>query len=359
MRAPPNANSRGNIFYITTPTSARSVEGTHPANASTDIPALGECDAADAVIRATTRLVRDRTIPPSSLSAGVLARLEWCTFDALRREDYTSAKKTEEAARFLTEHCRSQKAEELRSEETAIIQERLSQARHNLQSRSREWSHIFSVFQTDQGRLRAELLARHRTEELQFAENWSNPAFMISFTKPSQKLISLRKQQKGFALAKDFESASQIKMDADQLRRAETVTAEDRVENSMRLAYETMNERHRRELECFVEHQRKTEIFLRKERMRVIEPIERMISQLEMAQDRDKPLNLNPRASSRNALKPRVSIGRPATRVDPRIIHEYRLADAPEPLPVGAPDVARLIPGIRARAVRRRSVNRG
>jgi hypothetical protein len=323
------------------------------------MPALAPFGSSDAVVRAAARFLKDGTLPPSSLSADVLAHLEWRAFDSLRREDYISARKVEDAIGILTDYYRSQKAEDVHSDETAIIRERLSQARDNLKARSREWSHIFGLFQTEQVQLRGELLERHRAEALQFSENWSNPAYMISFTKPSNKLISLRKRQKELALAKDFESALEIKMDVDQLRRAEALTAEERAENSMRLAYETMIERHRREVECFVEHQRRTELFLKKERMRVIEPIERLIGKLEMAQNRKKPLNLNPRATTRNDRKPKVSLRRPASRVDPRMVCEYRTADAPEPLAVNAPDVAKLIPSIRARAVRRHSVKRG
>jgi hypothetical protein len=349
--APDDSRSADNVFYITTPTSARSVDGTHP------LPTAAH--TISSVADATSRFLADGTIPPASIADEVLAHLYGQTFEALRRQDYAFARKTEDAARFLSGEYASQKVEFLHNEETALLHERLSQARQNLQARLQEWSNIFRIFQNEQVHMREELMARHMIEEQQFGENWSSAAYLTSFTKQSYRLLSLRRQQKGAALVKDFEGAAQMKAEADHLQRREAATAEERAEESMRLAYETMMERHRREIECFAEHERQTEIFLRKEKERAIEPIEKMIAQLEIARDKDKPLNLNPRPVPRNARKPRVKlVGKPVSRIDVKTFLEFRSAEAPEPLSLNPPDVAKLIPKIRARSAQRSSVRR-
>jgi hypothetical protein len=284
----------------------------------------------------------------------VISQLRSQTFDSLRREDYDSAEKLEAASQYLTESYQSLAVDDRKTQESEIIRERLSQARHNLRLKSKEWENIFAIFQNEQKDKKAKMRARQSEEELEFAEYWSNPAYMTSFTKQSHNLNLLRKQQRLFALAKDFESAKRMKSDADHLRRIETVTAKERAESSMKLARETMLARHRREVECFSEHQRKIEAYLARERQKAIEPIQRLVSQLEIARDRDKPLNMNPRAPSQTARRPRVMrMERPATRINPRDVCEFRFGDVSEPLAVGGVDVAKIVPTLRTKNSRR------
>jgi hypothetical protein len=337
---------------MTTSASSRSIDENHPRN-SRD---LRKAEVTDSVRDATTRFLTDHTIPPPDLCGAVISELRFQIFDSLRREDYTSAKKMEAATHFLADTYQEHVLDGRRSDEDEVIRGRLSQARQNLCAKCAEWEEIFRLFQADETRQRSELLARQKEEELKLAENWSNPAYLISFTKPSPELNWLRKQQKLFALSKDFDTAAFLKSDVDRLRKIETVSAEERAELSMRLAREALLAQHQRELVCFTEHQRQIEAYLIRERRQAIEPMERLVAQLEIARDRYKPLNMNPRTRPKSAGVPRVMrVERPTPRMNPREVSEFRFADAPEPLPVGGVDVAKIVPALRHQRVRRGS----
>jgi hypothetical protein len=336
---------------MTTPTSSRSV-----CDASKPF-ALPDPSDRDPVSDAIRRFLENRAVPPPELCGAIVERLKVDRFDALRREAYERARQLEDAIRDLTEYSQSQMLDDLKSQEIEVVHERLAQAHENQRLRLQEWADIYRIFRGEQAAEHSAILARQEREEKLFQENWSNPAYMISFAKPSHALNSLRKQQKSFALSKDFETAARVKCEADALEQAETAGAAQRAEASLRLAYEAMGQRHRREIEAFLEHQRQREAYLEKERQHALEPIGRLIAQLETARDRDKPPNLNPRPATRNTRRPRVMrIERPETRLSVqtvRTIGEYRFADAPDPLPVPAPDVARIVPVLRARTARR------
>jgi hypothetical protein len=331
---------------MTTPTSSRSVGDALPAPPDPD-------PISDAI----TAFFQNRTYPPPDLCDAIVERLKVDRFNALRCEAYARAGQLEDAIHDLTEYSQSQMAHDLKLQQIEIVNERLAQAHENQRLRVQEWTDIFRIFRNEQAAEHSAILARQEREEKLFQENWSNPAYMVSFAKPSRALNALRKQQKSFALLKDFETAEQVKREADSLERAETASAGQRAEASLRLAYEAMMRRHRREIEGFLEHQRQREAYLEKERHHAIDPTERLIAQLEIARDRDKPPNLNPRPVTRNARKPRVMrVKRPETRLSVqsvRTIGEYRLADAPDPLPIAAPDVAHIVPALRGRTARR------
>jgi hypothetical protein len=212
---------------------------------------------------------------------------------------------------------------------------------------------VFSVFEGERRLLRAELAERQRCEEARFAENWSNPAYMISFTKPSRTLITLRKQQKTGALAKDFETARRIKCEADQLVRAEAASAESRIVDSMRMAYDNLCARHRREVMCFEQHQRQIEAFLRKECTMAIQPLEKVIAQLVNARETGK----NNARDLQISRKPRVMRAeRPVTTMSckaVRIAAEFRCTDAPEPLQLKTIDARRIVPAFSRNANRK------
>jgi excinuclease UvrABC nuclease subunit len=336
---------------MTTPTSSRSV-----GDNAKPLP-LPDPPIRDALSDSIDRFLQKNTYPPLEHCDAIVERLKVDRFEALRCEAYGRARQLEDAINKLTEYSQSEMVNDLKLQEIDIVNERLGQAHENLRLRLQEWTDIFRIFRNEQTAEHSAILGRQEREEKLFEENWSNPAYMISFAKPSHALNSLRKQQKSFALMKDFETAERVKREAEALERAETASAAQRAEASLRLAYEAMTRRHRREIETFLEHQRQREAYLEKERQHAIDPIERLIAQLEIARDRDRPLNLNPRPVTRNARRPRVMpVKRPETRLSVqavKTIGEYRFADAPDPLPVPAPAVGRIVPALRARTARR------
>ena len=58
--------------------------------------------------------------------------------------------------------------------------------------------------------------------------------------------------------------------------------------------YDALVEKQQREKKCFYDRQRTTELFLKNQQGKVLQPLEMQMKQLQTAIDKDKPTNLKP-----------------------------------------------------------------
>ncbi|OHT16947.1 hypothetical protein TRFO_12838 [Tritrichomonas foetus] len=91
-------------------------------------------------------------------------------------------------------------------------------------------------------------------ERKQFEASCQKPEFLQKFSKPSTKLLQIRKIQKSLALAHKFEEAKDVKSEADQMQKAETVQAQRRAIEYIRSSYAQLLEKHQQQLECATEN---------------------------------------------------------------------------------------------------------
>jgi hypothetical protein len=107
-------------------------------------------------------------------------------------------------------------------------------------------------FDKRQRERRVEIGERQAKEMRDFEAEWNSGGKLDAFAKASRSLIEARNAQKRAALACDFPRAKELKAMGDRLEREETEAATRRAGEAMRAALMTLEQKHRRELECAV-----------------------------------------------------------------------------------------------------------
>ena len=121
---------------------------------------------------------------------------------------------------------------------------------------------------------------RHENEIQAFEQKWQQPEAMAPFSKPSAQLLQIRRQQKAYAIARNFKDAKAMKQRADALQREETVLAQKRAAEAMRADLKVMLERHEREIKCGEENWARKIETLEKEKSRAVEAKTNLARQL-------------------------------------------------------------------------------
>ena len=302
--------------------------------------------------QAERNLLKHKKAPPAHLRGKLLQKLKSDTVDCLIAQDYDRAAALEAAANFLMEQYECEMVQKMKDEEGETVIQRLGTARENLKREEARWVKIMDVFKSEQVRDRRALADKHADEMKEFEEQWGNPANLIQYNKPSSQLLFLRKQQKRLALAKQFQEAKRVKLNADKLEKTETVNAEVKAITAMQLAYEKLKEKQAKEVECFKEHETRTRQYLQGERRKSIEPLELLIKQLEIAKDRNKPMNKKPQPvvfkSNRRTRTLRTEKALPPTSPrTARALCDFKVADEPNRLFISGLNVRQIVSGRR------------
>jgi hypothetical protein len=99
-------------------------------------------------------------------------------------------------------------------------------------------------------------------ERDQFERDCTSEEFLMKFSKPSTELLQLRRIQKGLAFAHEFEEAKLVKAQGDRIQHDETLAAQARATEHIRLAYAQLLERQKQQLFCTAENgERKVRAF--------------------------------------------------------------------------------------------------
>jgi hypothetical protein len=264
-----NARIR-HIFHLTTPPIS---EPFSPPNEPSPIltpvvdqappePLQPDPVPADVIVEAEQSLIGRKALPPHKIRSKVYQRLLTDTLSALIGGDYDRAGECESAAHYLNAVHERELYQEVREAQDRTIADRLALAHDTLSQKVEEWQQIQAVFLNERETGRAAIAERQIGEQSDFEQMWGDPTALTQFTKSSPQLLLLRKQQKTMALMRDFSGAQEVKATADSLEREEAANAEIRAGEAMRLAFGKLREKHRREIECFDEHQKRIEVFL-------------------------------------------------------------------------------------------------
>lgn len=350
------------IFKITTPHSSRSYSipnsagntyqnsengEDNPPSSTQNIPSIKnesieeneENEENDAVQLALKNLLISRQIPPENVQPQVLRALKTLILNSLIEEDYDRAKQLEDLLKYVSDNYESQANQTLRNMQAKAIENRISLAYEILNKKNAEWDDIFIMFKDDQKKRRFELDEKLANQQKMFESYWSNPNNLIMFNKPSPKLLELKKQQKILAITKNFEGAKQVKKMAEDLQIIETKEAQKRAVAAMKIQYQKLIDDQNREIDCFNEHEKRIEVFMKAERHKAIDPQIMLIRQLETIRDKDKPLNKKPRkvvfVSNRRTRTLRTETALPpASPRTSRAMSNFRFAEEPERLQI-------------------------
>lgn len=156
-------------------------------------------------------------------------------------------------------------------------EERHATAKEKYDSSVKEWEDRISQYRQEQEKRISELEQEHKRQMNEFEEQWSKPENMLEYNKPSPQLIRLRTTEQNLALQKNFERAKDVKLQADRLQKEEQAEAQKRAVVDMRLAYEALDMRQRREMECLLQHTQSTIELMERERDKCIIPMSQVV----------------------------------------------------------------------------------
>jgi hypothetical protein len=134
----------------------------------------------------------------------------------------------------------------------------------------------------------AELDAMHVRQIEEFERQWGDPDFLITFTKPSPRLIFLRNSERNLAMFQEFDRARRVKAEADMLQKLEEALAKQRAIVAMKSEFHTLKIRQKREMDCLLEYSKQRQARLEQERNVALLPMEQIVHRLSSGLDRPK-----------------------------------------------------------------------
>lgn len=295
---------------------------------------------------AMNRFLNNNEIPPENLQPIIVGLIRSEVINATMNEEYNKAAELENASSILSTAIEWRTSESRRIEEKKTINGRYNQIKRTYESETGEWKKIFSVFKDQQKENQKKLEQAHDEEMRAFEEKWSTSSSMMKYTKPSPKLIQLRKLQKNLAISHQFEEAKRVKLSADAQQLKESEEAKKRAEQTMINEYDALLEKQKREKQCFYDHQKTTELFLKNQQCRVLQPLEMQMKQLKTAINKDKPTNLKPRKFTfQSTAKTKIAAAE-LNPTSPRIVNKFvrykKNEEAPK-LSINGLDVRKII----------------
>lgn len=197
------------------------------------------------------KTIKKKTIPPSDMCREVIAIAHEKNIDAIEAEDYDRAAAIDRAIQLITSALQADKSSSNQSLLTQSMKNRLDQIDKRAKSIEDEYNRKIEQHKEDEQKRREQIESEHAQQQLEFESLWSSSEHMQQFSKPSLKLLQMRRQQKHLALNHEFELAKHLKAEADLLQAKETEEAKKRAADAMRSAYCVLLEKQARELECF------------------------------------------------------------------------------------------------------------
>lgn len=313
-----------------------------------EIPKKEEREEDERIV-AYKELLNEGIPPPPHLIAPVQMMLNRAYVRALKTENYDEGIKIDRAMKINGGKIEENLVTQRRNDRMQTIHYRLSQAENDYVNKDKEWKEIFDGFYQEQNQLREELKTRQQQEEDEFANRWGDPSNFKTYNKPSPALLQLRKIQKEYAMARDFENAKIVRKQADDLQKQETENAERRALDAMLLEHQKLEEKHKKEITCFNEKEKRTELFLSTNRQSELRPLEMLIRQLKISINSSKPQNLKPqRTSFQSTARTRAYVAQnitlpPKDRKTVSQLNTFRNKDEPVKLELSGFDVKKLM----------------
>lgn len=303
----------------------------------------------DERVVAYKQLIENHKKPPIQLAAPVQQMLHRSFVNALKNQDYNEGIKISNAIKINSALMEEDYMNQLLQSRNDTYKARLDAAQSKLDQKRKEWDELIQQFHTEQNQLREALNVKHQEDEIEFERQWSDASNFKEFNKPSPGLIGIRRIQKELAMTGEFEDALQVKQIADGIKERETEDAEQRALVAMLTAHDRLEEQHKKEILCFEERQRKTELYINSVQYNDIHPLEMLIKQLQNHLNASKPPNMAPikpkfvsTARARSAVCESFTLP-PKDKKTTLEMNDFRFNNEPERLELNGFDVRKLM----------------
>jgi hypothetical protein len=157
--------------------------------------------------------------------------------------------------------------------------DRCAHMREQLDGVAREWGERIDNWRNAQEQRLADLRKRQQGELEMFERKWQDGR-LLQYNKASQRLLTLRKTERRMALFKQFDAARRIKAEADALEREELAEAQKRAVAAIKIKYQNLVLRHKRETDCLLQYTQRNLECYEKTRDEQIKSMEQIVGRL-------------------------------------------------------------------------------
>jgi hypothetical protein len=194
--------------------------------------------------------------------------------------DYDRAEEQDRIAQLL--QTTIQNAEQKRNENLSInrLYERWQQLQKDQQEITEKWDQRLHEIMNECDEQQTQLHIQQTEEIERFIGKWKDPGFLRPFTKPTQKLLQLREQERAMGLARMYAQAKEMKVVADRLQREETQAAQTRINGQMTAERQKIGRRHDRELKILILKRDQEMKSIRERKQKELRPVLTAIQQI-------------------------------------------------------------------------------
>jgi hypothetical protein len=161
------------------------------------------------------------------------------------------------------------------------VREQLGEAARELEDRIVHW-------RGSQEQRLVELREVQRREVEDFEHEWQDLK-LLQYNKASPRLIALRKTERRMAIFKQFEGARRVKAEADALEREELAEAQRRAVAAIRIGYQNLMVKQKREMDCLLQYTQRSVDSFEKTRDAHIRRMEQMVGRMTLESSQQKP----------------------------------------------------------------------
>jgi hypothetical protein len=222
-----------------------------------------------------------RHIAPAVELRGVLFQvLEQRRVQALMDGEYDIAEQHDKIAGLLQAAIQAEQKRQNQDRVLDALFQRWQQLQSHQQQVTAKWDLRLSDFIAESDQQRDDLQRRQDLEIERFIAKWKEPSFLRPFSKPSQKLMQLREQERAMGVARMYAQAKEVKAVADRLQREETQAAQAGINVQMAAERHRLSVKHEREMKSFAEYRERGVKACQAEKAKELRPIQSALLQI-------------------------------------------------------------------------------
>ena len=200
--------------------------------------------------------------------------------EAVMAQKYDYGAKMELADEMMDQFLECDDSAAQREKIRKEAEDKLLETKGRIEELKKEYDERISKLKSDQNNRIMELENEHQTQVDEFEKKWADPNFTTQFNKPSQRVLNLRQIEQTLAIAKLFDRAKEVKLQADDLQKRDLEEARRNAVVTMRKEFEVLDQKQKREMECLLQYAKRNVENVELERDKRIRPLEQIVQRL-------------------------------------------------------------------------------
>ncbi|EAY19452.1 hypothetical protein TVAG_101700 [Trichomonas vaginalis G3] len=203
--------------------------------------------------QAFAKLKEKKVLPPMEMRPSLIDYGRKMSVQHTMTEEYDAAASDDEAVNVLLNSLKDDKTNTNSEIEKQNIKERIEEVEKQKKIVEEKYKELITRMKEQDKQNLEKLKQQQDDERKKFEEKWSTPEAVIPYSKPSSKLLQLKRMQKAMALNHEFAKAKAFKQQAEEMQKEEAAVGSKQAAEVMKTQYKTLLEQQQRQLECFNE----------------------------------------------------------------------------------------------------------